>query len=716
MNTAASQETVHELFNRAFALHRNNQWDAAKSLYEEVLVRDPQHAHAIHSLGVIASAEGRYMDAIQMFKHAIALNGNENIFYDNLAETHLRCGNCLKNQKRPDEALKSYDEALRLKPDLAEAHLNRANALFDLMRPDDALASCQRALSIKPEFAEAHLNYGVFLVALKRPMDALRSYDRTLAIKPSLAHAHFNRSTLLRDLGRPEEALESCNQALVLKPDYVEAHLNRAALLETLERPEEALASSDLALKFGPTFAEAHLNRGVLLQRLNRPGEALASIETALIIKPRFALAHFNRGSVLHELYRLDDSLGSYDHAIALKADYAEAYTNRGNVLAELDQLNVAMASHNQAIVLKTDFAEAYSNRGLVLTRLRQVDAALASFDQAVAIKADLATARFNRSVVLLLAGDFHNGWHEYEWRWKTERGLSTKRERLSAPAWLGQESIENKVLLLCGEQGLGDTIQFCRYAKLLAHLGATVILEVLEPLKGLLGSLEGVAQCIAHGETRPAFDYHCSLMSLPLALGTTLASIPAPIPYLRSDAGKVRFWEQMLGRKTSMRVGLVWSGGFRLNQPEVWSANRRRNIPLAKFAPLKSPGIEFYSLQKGEAAKSELAELVSKQWDGPQVKDFTSLLADFVDTAALIQNLDLVISVDTSIAHLAGALGKPVWILNCFDACWRWLLVRTDSPWYPTAKLYRQETAGDWDGVVRKVAADLQRLNDHRS
>jgi hypothetical protein len=259
---------------------------------------------------------------------------------------------------------------------------------------------------------------------------------------------------------------------------------------------------------------------------------------------------------------------------------------------------------------------------------------------------------------------------------------------------------------LLFEEQGLGDTIQFCRYVPLVAQRGARVILEVPPQLTRLAASLSGVAQVVETGHPLPAFDLHCPLLSLPLAFKTELATIPAAIPYLKADPDQSKAWQDRLGAKTKSRVGLVWSGGIRSNQPV--SVNQRRNIPLAKFAALKHPGVDFYSLQKGQPGESELTDLKRSQWSGPNILDFTGALKDFADTAAFIDNLDLVITVDTAAAHLAGALGKPVWILNRFDTDWRWLLDRADSPWYPTAKIYRQDTAGDWDSVLQRVKTDL--------
>jgi hypothetical protein len=272
-------------------------------------------------------------------------------------------------------------------------------------------------------------------------------------------------------------------------------------------------------------------------------------------------------------------------------------------------------------------------------------------------------------------------------------------------------ESVAGKTILLREEQGLGDTIQFCRYVPLVARLGARVILEVSPALAGLLSGLDGVAQIVARGAPLPEFDIECPLLSLPLAFKTELASIPSTIPYLAADPEKSLAWKNRLGEKNKLRVGLVWSGGIRAERSHAWVFNSRRNIRLAALASLRHAQVEFYSLQKGQPGEAELADVKRNGWDGPDVVDLTAHLHDFSDTAAFMANLDLVVTVDTAAAHLAGALGKPVWILNRFDSCWRWLTGRTDSPWYPTAKLYRQDAAGDWDGVVARVRADLSAL-----
>ena len=368
------------------------------------------------------------------------------------------------------------------------------------------------------------------------------------------------------------------------------------------------------------------------------------------------------------------------------------------------------MASFDTAIRIKPDYAEAHSNRGNALQDLKRFDEALASYKKAIEIKPDYTVAHHNLSLCHLLLGNFQDGWQEYEWRWKNESATRLQSNRnFPQPLWLGEQSLMGKTILLYAEQGLGDTIQFCRYASLVAQLGATVILEVQRPLIKLLQNLEGVSQLVAMGDPLPAFDYQCPLLSLPLAFKTEIESIPNQVPYIKAAPMQVDYWKTKLAAHQKLKVGLVWNGGFRPNQPELWSLNARRNIPLAQIAQINIPEINFYSLQKGEPAESELVQSGNQYWDPSNFYNFASELEDFSDTAALIANLDLIISVDTSTAHLAAAMGKPVWLLNRFDTCWRWLLDRKDSPWYPTITLYHQEKMGDWKSVLEKVKGDLR-------
>jgi tetratricopeptide (TPR) repeat protein len=561
-------------------------------------------------------------------------------------------------------------------------------------------------------------NRGNILKGLKRLEDAVASYESAIALTPYFG-AYYNRGNTLRDLNRLDEAVASYEKAIALKSDHAESYYNLAIALQDLKRFDEAISSFEKAIALELDMAKAWLGHGSALRELKRFEEAVLSYEKAIALNPDYAESYYNRAIALQDLKRFDEAISSFEKAIALELDMAKAWLGHGNALRELQRFEEAVLSYEKAITLKPDYPEGYFNRAMALADLKRFDEAIAGYNEAIVLSRESpdhwnsAAAHWNKSLLLLMLGDYEGGWKLFEWRWGIRTELA--KRSFAQPLWLGNNSLAQKTILLYGEQGLGDAIQFCRYVKLVADLGARIILQVPHPLSSVLASLSGVTQIIGEASPLPPFDYQCPLMSLPLAFKTNLSSIPADIPYLKSDPEKSGFWKEKLGDKGKLRVGLVWSGGFRPNQPEVWSVNERRNIPLAYFAPLKHADIDFYSLQKGQPAEAELAKLTLANWDGPNIIDYTNLLNDFSDTAAFIENLDLVISVDTSTAHLAGAMGKPVWILNRFDSCWRWLLERSDSPWYPTAKLYRQETAGDWSKIIQQVKSDLASFRPRR-
>ena len=436
------------------------------------------------------------------------------------------------------------------------------------------------------------------------------------------------------------------------------------------------------------------MNRGLALEKLQRPEDALGSFQQALVLNPGNAEACFNCANALHKLLRLEDALRLYDQAIALQADYAAAYSNRGTVLLEQNRLEEALSSYDTAIALNRENAETWFNRGCAL---QQLDEAVTSYDQAIALKPDYADAYFNKALALLLGGQFRQGWELYEWRMQCEK-LHAKRSFPQA-RWTGAENLDGKTILLHGEQGLGDSIQFCRYANLVKQTGARVLLEVPRPLTALLKTLDGVDVVIEQGQPLPAFDYHCPLMSLPLAFRTELHTIPVAGPYLQSSANKRRQWQQRLGHKTRLRVGLVWRGST------VHKGDRARSLPLAEILPCLPPQLDYVSLQK------EVREADQQPLHRSGIRHYGEQLADFSDTVALCELLDIVVSVDTSVAHLAAALGKPTWILLPHAPDWRWLLDRSDSPWYPTARLYRQTRPADWGPVLERLSMDLAAL-----
>jgi tetratricopeptide (TPR) repeat protein len=553
----------------------------------------------------------------------------------------------------------------------------------------------QRALALEPDNAFAWINRGNALQALQRLQEAVAAFDRALALKPELPEVHNNRGAALLGLGRLDEARAAFDAALALAPAYAEAHNNRGYALKALGEAEEALGAFDRALALKPDYAEAHNNRGAVLLDLGHADTALAAFDAALALAPAYAEAHFNRGNALKAGDRLEAALAAYDAALALGPD-AEGYSNRGNVRKELKRLDAALADYDAALALKPDYAEAHNNRGAVFVDLNRLEAALAAYDRALALKPDYVEAHWNKAVLLILQGEYLEGWALYEWRLRREDGRDDYH-RFPQPAWRGGEDLRGKRILVHGEQGFGDVVQFCRYLPQLRALGAEIVFEAPRALVPLVATLDCPMTLVAKGDALPAVDVCCPLMSLPHAFATTVETIPAATPYLHADADKLGRWRQALGDTERLRVGLVWSGSTGHKN------DAQRSMRLQDLLPLMALPVEWHALQK-EYRDHDL-ELLARH---PEIRQHAHALGDFADTAALIACMDLVISVDTGVAHVAGALGKPVWVLLPFAPDYRWLLEREDSPWYPTARLFRQAAIGDWPGVVAALAAAL--------
>lgn len=581
-------------------------------------------------------------------------------------------------------ALTTLQQALALHQ---EGQLARAQVLYD------------QVLQLQPENFDALYLSGLIAAQSKNPARAVELINRALAINPGHVDAHANKGNALRKLGQFESSLASYDNAIRLRPKHAETHFNRGIALKELGKYELAISSYDRAIALNARFMAAYANRGVALAALSQHEAAVTSFDQAIHLDSGIAYTHLHRGISLHALGRLREATESYQKAIALDPGHAEAHHSLGISLLQLRRHEESIASIDRAIALKPAFTDAYVNRALAFHELRKHPAAMADYHQAIALQPNLRIAHRNLSHLHLLLGDYETGWEEFEWRLRSDDGKASQRT-FSKPLWLGQESLQGKTILLHSEQGLGDTIQFCRYAKLVADLGARVILEIQKPLVSLLAGLDGVDALVTKGSVLPPYQFHCPLMSLPLALQTRVDNIPAAGGYLKADPGKVEKWRAMLGNKTKPRVGLVWSGNH-LHKNDL-----NRSIPLADFASLLNSNIEYVCLQKDvkEADRTVLATHTG-------IRRFDAELGDFSDTAALCELLDLVISVDTSVAHLAGALGKPVWILLPFNPDWRWLLERSDTPWYASAKLYREDRLKGWDEVLASIHADLMQF-----
>lgn len=459
---------------------------------------------------------------------------------------------------------------------------------------------------------------------------------------------------------------------------------------------EAALARYREAAAAAPNYPRAYVNIGNALQRQGKLDEAVGAQQTARDLDPHYAAARFNLGLLYQAQGKPDAAEPELREALRLAPGMADAAIALADLYESGGRPADCERELRHALRIDPRHPGALNNLGMVLHARGELDEALACFGRAVEIDPGYADAHFHESLCRLLIGDFETGWRKHEWRWRSRQFEDARRD-FAQPLWLGEHPVAGKTVLLYADQGLGDTVQFCRYASLVAARGATVVMEVQHPLKTMLAALDGVSHLLAKGEALPAFDYQCPLLSLPLAFDTRLDTIPARIPYLRADPVRVRGWQERLGAKRRPRVGLVWSGRIEHGN------DRNRSIALADMATLVSDRAQFVSLQKELRAADKPALDARKD-----ILHFDDGLEDFAATAALIASMDVVITVDTSVAHVAGAMGKPVWILLPFVPDWRWLLEREDSPWYSTARLFRQPASGDWATVLRRVAQAL--------
>jgi tetratricopeptide (TPR) repeat protein len=549
----------------------------------------------------------------------------------------------------------------------------------------------------QPTSADQWYQIGNKLKDAGRLAEAAESYGRALSAQPNFAAARCNRAVVLLQLNQPEEALSHLQQAIAINSKDALAHYNLALVWQKLDRTNDAMSSYDRAIELQPGYLEAHFNRAVLNEHMGNLSGALSDIDRVLQIRPHWARALLQRGNIFVQLGRWSDALLSFEGARADDLTKVTAELHRGNVLRHLGRWDEALASYDRLLILDDTGADSHYNRGVLLEQMRRIPDALESFDRAIALKPDFAAAQYNRALALLLSGEYRRGFDQYEWRWKNrENYLTAVQHHPELPLWQG-ETVTSKSLLVFSEQGLGDTLQFCRYVKLLADLGAEVVFEVQEPLLQLLQGLEGAALVIARGDPMPKCDFKVPLLSLPRLFKTTLETIPSALCYLPRDSSRIQEWRSRLGASDRRRVGLAWSGNPQLPN------DRHRSLGLAEFAPHLPPQFEYYCLQK-DVSLADQQFLAQNAW-------LRHLPLDFADTAALCESMDAVVSVCTSIAHLAAAVGRPTFVLLSFCADWRWLMDRSDSPWYPTVTLYRQRRLGVWDDPLTQVAADLLAL-----
>ncbi|MEO8627574.1 MAG: tetratricopeptide repeat protein [Betaproteobacteria bacterium] len=596
-------------------------------------------------------------------------------------------------------AEQAYRQILAIEPDHVDALHLVGVVLHQLGKSGLAIDYIERAIALQPHAADPHYNLGLAHQALNQFELASARFRDALHLDPNAnTSAHYHLANALAEQSKFDEAVVCYLRAVELEPNNTSAWINHGRALISLGRIDEAVACYRQALQTAPDSAQTHDRLGVLLMRRGESAEAEQAFRAAIKLNPELADAHHHLGVLLIERQRETEALRFLEEAVRLKPTDAEAHNNLGNLCRAQGLLERSVFHCREAIRLKPSLVEAHNNLGVALRDLGQTAAAMQSYESAARLRPDYPDAHWNRALALLLAGDYAAGWTEYEWRWK-RRGQQPRK--FTQPIWDGS-SLDGRTILLYAEQGLGDTLQFIRYAPLLKRQGATVVVECQAELVRLLKRCVGIDRVVSRGDPLPAFDVQAALLSLPRILGTTLENVPTARSYLSADPRRVAELhpeiQQRQELKGGIKVGIVWRGN------PSHQNDRFRSVSLENLIPLMQvPNVTFFSLQKG-AGREQLAALADRH----AIVDLSDRLNDFHDTAAAVVNLDLVIGCDTSLVHLAGALGVPTWVLLPANPDWRWLLSRPDSRWYPTMKLFRQSRLGVWHDIVERVEQSL--------
>jgi tetratricopeptide (TPR) repeat protein len=592
------------------------------------------------------------------------------------------------------EAERLYAQAIAADPGHVSAHANLATAWLQQGRVVEGIAGLKRSLAIDPAQPLALNNLGAALRSLGRTDEALDAYSRSLDLDPASLDALTQYASALEAAGRLDEAAEAFGKAAEAHPEPGPLRYAQGLALYRLGWLEAAIAPLRQAVERSPAAAEPLNDLGVVLDESGRTDEALEVFGKALALKADYPEALSNRGLALHRRERLDEALRDYDAALALKPGYATAWLNRADTLAALGRFEDALDSVDRALAAEPAPAFGWSRRGDMLGYLRRLEEAKAAYAKALDLEPGHALSLFHLAFPLLREGLYEQGLKVYENRWFGP--LKTDKADLPMPLWLGGTPTRGKTVLLHSEQGHGDTLMMLRYAPLLARGGAKVIVSVQDPIESLAAEVEGVSAVIPHGEPLPPYDLHIPLMSLPFAFGTRPESVPGE-PYLRAPDAERALWSKRLGPAVRPRIGLCWAGSA------AQKDNRWRSLPLARLRPVLELDADVFALQT-EIDEADRATLAASR-----VHDLSGELATYADTAAVMERMDLVITVCTSAANLAGGLGRPTLVMLSAMADWRWGLEPDSSPWYPTARLIRQTRIGAWDEVVAKVAAEAK-------
>ncbi|WP_137718501.1 tetratricopeptide repeat protein [Methylobacillus flagellatus] len=751
--------SVEHLLQESIQLHHAGRLLEARSALRKILKKIPAHFDALHFLGLTHVHSQEYDKALPYLKRAQAIRPDQAEVHYNLGVTlyemqqyeaaiqslnlaiKLRAGywkasnlmgNAFALLNLPDQAMDAYQQSIRMLPDCAAAYNGMGKVCADLGQPEQAIRHYQQAIRIDPQLADTHNNLGYALLDAAQPEQAIAVFRQTLLLQPRLMDAYIGMARGLARCGELDESISTYRTAYTIRPD-VECALELAEVLQKQKRHQEAICVYETALSRAPDSIEVLNGLGIALTHamrfdeaitvfrkllavqpdncdaLNNLGnchieakqaaQALDCYKAALAITPDFAAAHNGLGNAHKEMGALQLAIDCYWRSLALDPTFAEAYNNLGSVHVELAELEQALEYCQQAVTIKPDYVLAIYNRAVILERLKRYSAAIAEYEHALSIDHEHHDSGWNRSLVQLLLGQYQSGWQGYEQRWKLKEALPLTATPY--PRWLGQEDIRGKQLLIQVEQGFGDAIQMGRYIPLLCQQASCTI-QCPPALSTLFSRSFPDAVIMDTHESPSSGDYHVPLMSLPLAMQTfSEADIPRAVPYLFADPEQVTFWQKTLASTFSKRVGLVWRGNPKHEN------DKNRSAKLSDYLALIAAHehVQFVTLQKD--LTTEERDLLAGSGN---VRMLDSELVDFDVSAAVLSTLDLLITIDSAPAHLAGALGIPTWILLPANGEWRWLLEREDTPWYPSARLFRQAQPRDWAGVIGRVSEQLGR------
>jgi tetratricopeptide (TPR) repeat protein len=699
--------------------------EAAETLRQAISLR-PAYPEAHCNLGVVLNQLGQPADAVASLQEALRLRPD-------YAEACNNLGTVYQSRAKLPEAIACYRSALELLPNYVQARQNldgalrsaglaggaptpppledparaynvKGIALAQEGKYEEAITSFREAVRLRPGYADALNNLGNVLYFQKKLDEAIACYEEVLRVAPEHAGACSNLGEVVRQQGRLGDAVTYCERAVRLRPDFAQGRVHLGLALSANERFEEAVVHLEEAVRLQPDLPDAHHGLGFALLQLRRVEEAVASLQTALRLKPELADAHSNLGAAFLRQGKHDEALGRFREALRLKPDLLEPHLHRAHALWQMGRFEEAEEAARDALRLKPDSADGHNVLGVIHMKAGRAPEAVAAFDRSLALKPDYAQAHFNRGLALLLEGDYLRGWPEYDWRWRCRDFVATP---VTEGGWDGS-SLDGRSILLHAEQGMGDAMQFIRFAPQVKQRGGHVVVACPARLIPLLSRCAGIDQLVDYRALTVKCDVEAPLLSIPGKLGTTLDTTPAEVPYLFGDPALEEKWRRELSRLPGFKIGIAWQGNR--DHPE----DRLRSVPLSQFAPLARDGVHLISLQMGTGREQidDLAGRFRVEELSPR-EDESSWT--FLDDAAVMKSLDLVITVDTAVAHLAGGLGVPAWVALAFAPDWRWLLDREDSPWYPTLRLFRQRRSGDWDEVFARMAAELTKLLSRR-